>query len=153
MNEVQPPASVERPYRSAEALYLRLIIAGAIGFAGLVAQGVAALLYDPIDLMGAEGCPDDAWPTVASAISLLTVIPVGIFVLAALTRIPLVWAAGPSETVVRATITLVFAVVLAAVLTGATSIWLDALASADCVNEPGFNEFMQSLPWGPDRLA
>ena len=152
MHEIQASPSLKRRHRSAAPLYSSLAIAGGIAFAGLVAQVVAAFEYDPIDIFG-NSCPDDAWPGVASAITLVTLIPAGMFVLRALVQTPLIWAGRSSEWVGRAVIACVLAAAVAAVLTGAVLIWLDALASADCVEEPGSDWFMQSVPWGTDGRA
>ena len=140
MNEMQVLGSRKRASKSAAPLFLGLSIAGGIGFAGLIALVVASFEYTRF-----WGCPDDAWPDVASAIAVFTLIPAGIFVLLALRQIPLIWAGGPSQAIARAVIAGILAALVAALLTVVVWGWLDALASADCVEEPG--SFMRSIAW------
>ncbi len=144
MSATHAPPLLERPHRSAGPLYMTIILAGGIGLAGLVAQVVAAMAYNPISIFDST-CPDEAWPAVASLITLSTMLPAGIFLLVALANTPLIWAGHRSETVGRAVIACVLAAAAAAVLTGSVFIWLDALSSTDCVEEPSTDWFMRTV--------
>ena len=90
MAEVSTPNPREHDTRGPGSLHVCLAIAGGIALFGLIALVVASSKYgNPLNPLGA-GCADAAWPDVASAITLLTLIPAGVFALAALTRIPLI---------------------------------------------------------------
>src|SRR5574341_1263543 len=132
MSNAQVPLSSERAHRSASPLYTSLTIAVAIVFAGLIAQVVAAVAYDPIDIFGSS-CPDDAWPAAATAIALFSLIPGGLFAAVALTQMPLIWAGGKSEWVGRALTAVVLVSLVFAISTGMILIWLDALADRKSV--------------------
>lgn len=144
MTEIHAPLLRGRPHKSASRLYVSLTIAGAISLAGLVAQVVAAMAYNPINILS-HSCPDDAWRGVATAITLFTLTPAGIFLLVALTQSPLIWAGGQSEWIGRALATGVLASLAGAVIAGVVKVWLEALASAGCVEEPGGDWFMWTL--------
>ncbi|HET9477324.1 MAG TPA: hypothetical protein VFP63_07530 [Dehalococcoidia bacterium] len=144
MSTMHAPPLLERPHRSAAPLYTSLAVAGGICLAGLVAQVVAAMAYNPISIFDST-CPDEAWPAVSSLIALFTTVPAGIFLLVALANTPLIWAGDRSETVGRAVTVCILAAATAAVFTGSVFIWLGALASTDCVAEPASEWFMQAL--------